>query len=247
MAKLMLPETEQSLTAGTVRIEAERPWANVIDAAAEGAGAGLQLALNVAAMLLAFLGLIALVNAGLGWLGGLVGFEGLTLEGLLGQILRPLAWVMGTPWAEADKVGALIGIKTGANEFVAYTEMGKMIDAGQLSERSRVIATYALCGFSNFSSIAIQIGGIGALAPERKSDLASSVCAPWSPARSPASRPPPSRGCSSRSARDHARASGKRPGSRSATPESPWKSCRAYSGCWSCSRSRGRSRPTGAG
>jgi CNT family concentrative nucleoside transporter len=172
MAKLMLPETEESLTAGTVRIEAERPWANVIDAAAEGAGAGLRLALNVAAMLLAFLGLLALLNAGLGWLGGLVGWEGITLEGLLGQLLRPLAWVMGTPWAEADDVGALIGIKTGANEFVAYTEMGKMIDAGQLSERSRVIATYALCGFSNFSSIAIQIGGIGALAPERKSDLA---------------------------------------------------------------------------
>ena len=79
---------------------------------------------------------------------------------------------MGTPWADADEVGTLIGIKTAANEFVAYTEMGKMIDAGQLSERSRVIATYALCGFSNFSSIAIQIGGIGALAPERKSDLA---------------------------------------------------------------------------
>jgi CNT family concentrative nucleoside transporter len=172
MSKLMLPETEQSLTAGTVRVEAERPWANVIDAAAEGAGAGLQLALNIAAMLLAFLALLALINAGLGWLGGLVGFAGLTLEGILGQLLRPLAWVMGTPWSEADQVGALIGIKTGANEFVAYTEMGKMIDAGQLSERSRVIATYALCGFSNFSSIAIQIGGIGALAPERKSDLA---------------------------------------------------------------------------
>jgi CNT family concentrative nucleoside transporter len=112
------------------------------------------------------------MNAGLGKLGGLVGVEGLTLEGILGQLLRPLAWVMGTPWSEADQVGALIGIKTGANEFVAYTELGKMIDAGQLSERSRVIATYALCGFSNFSSIAIQIGGIGALAPERKSDLA---------------------------------------------------------------------------
>jgi CNT family concentrative nucleoside transporter len=172
MSKLMLPETEESLTAGTVRVEAERPWSNVIDAAAEGAGAGLQLALNIAAMLLAFLALLALMNAGLGKLGGLVGVPGLTLEGILGQLLRPLAWVMGTPWSEADQVGALIGIKTGANEFVAYTELGKMIDAGQLSERSRVIATYALCGFSNFSSIAIQIGGIGALAPERKSDLA---------------------------------------------------------------------------
>jgi CNT family concentrative nucleoside transporter len=172
MAKIMLPETEESLTAGTVRVEAERPWTNVIDAAAEGATAGLALALNVAAMLLAFLGLLAVVNGALGWLGGYVGQPELTLEAILGQILRPLAWVMGTPWAEADEVGALIGIKTGANEFVAYSEMSKMIDAGMLSERSRVIATYALCGFSNFSSIAIQIGGIGALAPERKSELA---------------------------------------------------------------------------
>jgi CNT family concentrative nucleoside transporter len=172
MAKMMLPETEESLTAGTVRVKAERPWANVIDAAAEGATAGLQLALNVAAMLLAFLGLLAVANAGLGWLGGWFGQPDLTLEAILGQLLRPLAFVMGTPWAEADEVGALIGIKTGANEFVAYTEMSKMVDAGLLSERARVIATYSLCGFSNFSSIAIQIGGIGALAPERKSELA---------------------------------------------------------------------------
>jgi concentrative nucleoside transporter, CNT family len=172
MAKLMLPETEQSLTAGTVRIEAERPWSNVIDAAAEGAGAGLQLALNVAAMLLAFLGLLAVINGGLGWVGGFFDYPQLTLEEILGQLLRPLAWVMGAPWAEADEVGTLIGIKTGANEFVAFTRMAEMVDAGQLSERSRVISTYALCGFSNFSSIAIQIGGIGALAPERKSELA---------------------------------------------------------------------------
>jgi len=172
MAKLIVPETEQSLTAGTVRVQAERPWANVIDAAAEGATAGLYLALNVAAMLLAFLGLLAVMNAALGWLGGFVGVPELTLESILGQILRPLAWVMGAPWAEADEVGALIGIKTGANEFVAYTEMARMVEAGQLSERSQVIATYALCGFSNFSSIAIQIGGIGGLAPERKPELA---------------------------------------------------------------------------
>ena len=172
MAKLMVPETEESLTAGTVRVVAERPWANVIDAAAEGATAGLHLALNVGAMLLAFLGLLAVMNAGLGWMGGFVGYPDLALETILGQVLRPLAWVMGAPWAEADEVGALIGIKTGANEFVAYSEMTKMIDAGLLSERSRVIATYALCGFSNFSSIAIQIGGIGALAPERKPELA---------------------------------------------------------------------------
>jgi CNT family concentrative nucleoside transporter len=172
MAKLMVPETEQSLTAGTVRVQAERPWANVIEAAAEGATAGLGLALNVAAMLLAFLGLLALANAALGWAGGFIGYPELTLEAVLGQALRPLAWVMGTPWADADEVGMLIGIKTGANEFVAYARMADLVDDGQLSERARVISTYALCGFSNFSSIAIQIGGIGALAPERKSELA---------------------------------------------------------------------------
>jgi CNT family concentrative nucleoside transporter len=172
MAKLMLPETEESLTAGKVRITAERPWSNVIDAAAEGASVGLQLALNVAAMLLAFLGLLALLNAGLGWLGGFVGFPDLTIEGILGELFRPLAWVMGTPWSETRDVGALIGLKTGANEFIAYTRMAEMIEEGRLSERARVIATYALCGFSNFSSIAIQIGGIGGLAPERKSELA---------------------------------------------------------------------------
>jgi CNT family concentrative nucleoside transporter len=172
MAKLMLPETGESLTAGTVRIEAERPWANVIDAAADGASVGLRLALNVLAMLLAFYGLLALLNAVLGWAGGLVGLPQLTLEWTLGTLMRPLAWVLGVPWGEADEVGALIGIKTAATEFLAYTEMGNMIDAGRLSERSQVIATYALCGFSNFASVAIMIGGLGTLVPERRSELA---------------------------------------------------------------------------
>lgn len=172
MAKLMYPETEESLTAGEVRVTVEKPWVNVIDAAAEGATAGLKLVLNVAAMLIAFLALIAVINAGLGQVGLWFGYQGLTLEMVFGYLLRPLAWLMGVPWAEADEVGTLLGIKTVLNEFVGYVRMEEMNRAGQLSERSEAIATYALCGFSNFSSIAIQIGGIGGIAPERKGDLA---------------------------------------------------------------------------
>jgi len=172
MAKLMLPETEPSHTAGRVDIEVERPWANVIDAASSGAADGLKLALNVGAMLIAFVALIAMIDWPLGWIGRQVGYPGLSLNGILGVVCRPLAWLMGVPWAESQQVGTLIGIKTAVNEFVGYIEMEKMAAAGQLSERAQVIATYALCGFSNFSSIAIQIGGIGGMAPERKSDLA---------------------------------------------------------------------------
>lgn len=172
MAKIMYPETEESLTAGEVRVAVEKPWANLIDAAAEGATAGLKLVLNVAAMLIAFLALIAVINAMLGQFGVWIGFPDLTLEWLFGVICRPLAWVMGVPWAEADEVGTLLGIKTVLNEFVGYVRMEEMVQAGQLSPRSEAIATYALCGFSNFSSIAIQIGGIGGIAPQRKGDLA---------------------------------------------------------------------------
>jgi CNT family concentrative nucleoside transporter len=172
MAKLMFPEKEHSVTAGKVEIEVERPWANVLDAAASGAADGLKLALNVGAMLIAFVGLIALIDWPITALGQAVGIEQMSLRWLLGQLCRPLAWLMGVPWAESSQVGTLIGIKTAVNEFVGYVEMQKMVAAGQLSERAQVIATYALCGFSNFSSIAIQIGGIGGMAPERKSDLA---------------------------------------------------------------------------
>jgi CNT family concentrative nucleoside transporter len=172
MAKLMFPEKEHSHTAGKVDIEIERPWANVIDAAASGASDGLKLALNVGAMLIAFVALIAMLDWPLGKLGGLVGAPELSINVILGFVGRPLAWLMGVPWAEADKVGTLIGIKTAINEFVGYVRMEEMARAGELSERSIAIATYALCGFSNFSSIAIQIGGIGAMAPERKTDLA---------------------------------------------------------------------------
>jgi CNT family concentrative nucleoside transporter len=154
-------------------MEVERTDANVIGAAASGAAQGLQLALNVAAMLMAFIALVALINAGLGWLGGLWGQEGLSLQWLLGQLLRPLAWVMGVPWQDTTYVGGLIGIKTALNEFVAYSQLGADLAGGVVIQpRSAIIATYALLGFANFSSIAIQIGGIGGLAPERKGEIA---------------------------------------------------------------------------
>ena len=173
MAKIMLPEREVSQTAGEVKMEVKLPWVNVIDAAAQGAGDGLKLALNVGAMLLAFLGLIAVIDWGLAPIGQLIGIDSLSLNMILGVLFAPLAWVMGVPWSEATTVGSLLGIKTAANEFIAYAELGQMLDDGvQLSERSVVIATYALCGFANFSSIAIQIGGIGTIAPERKGELA---------------------------------------------------------------------------
>jgi CNT family concentrative nucleoside transporter len=159
------------VTAGTLEVRVERVDANVIDAAARGASEGLSLALNVGAMLLAFIALIALVNALLTWAGGLVGLEGLSLEGLLGALLAPLAWIMGVPWSEAALVGELMGLKTVLNEFVAYLRLSDILGSGQLGPRSVIIATYALSGFANFSSIAIQIGGIGGIAPARRSDL----------------------------------------------------------------------------
>ena len=173
MAKLMIPETETDGVSADTDFKVKTPWANMIDAAAQGAGDGLKLALNVGAMLLAFIALVALVNGLLGPVGGWIGLPGLNLEMILGFLFRPLAWVMGVPWAEADAVGTLLGLKTAANEFVAYSRFEDISAENQLSEKSRVIATYALCGFSNFSSIAIQIGGIGGIAPERKSELAS--------------------------------------------------------------------------
>lgn len=177
MAKMIFPETEHSLTKGSVEVKVERPWANVIEAAAEGASEGAKLAINVAAMLIAFIALVALFDAALGKTSDLIGmvwsgFPHLTLQGILGWMLRPLAFLMGVPWAEAGKVGSLMGIKTVLNEFVAYVELEKMIKAGELSQRAQIIATYCLCGFANFSSIAIQIGGIAPMAPERRPDLA---------------------------------------------------------------------------
>jgi CNT family concentrative nucleoside transporter len=171
-SKLMLPETEEPVTRGTVRVEVESPDVNALDATTRGASEGLALAFNVGAMLLAFIALIAFGNAILGWAGGLVGLEGLTLQRLLGWALAPLAFAMGVPWADAAEVGSLLGIKTAVNEFVAYLQLAGDLEAGTgLSPRSIVIATYALSGFANFSSIAIQIGGIGGIAPERRHDL----------------------------------------------------------------------------
>jgi concentrative nucleoside transporter, CNT family len=172
ISKVMYPETEESVTRGEIRIEMEKTDANVIDAAARGASEGLFLALNVGAMLLAFIALLALLNGLLGWLGGWVGYPDVSIQLFLGWLGAPLAWLMGTPWQDAVAVGVLIGEKTALNEFVAYLHLAQMLQEGEeLSARAVVIATYALAGFANFSSIAIQIGGISGLAPERRSDL----------------------------------------------------------------------------
>ena len=175
LAKLLMPETEESLTMGKVRIHVEKTAYNVIEAAANGAGDGWRLAMNVGAMLLAFLALIAMINYPLVHLGEFLGVneaigKPLDLALILGYILSPVAWVIGVPWADAVTVGGLIGQKVVANEFVAYLALGDAKD--QMSDKAVLISTYALCGFANFSSIAIQIGGIGGLAPERKSDIA---------------------------------------------------------------------------
>ncbi len=185
VAKIMYPETEVPVTATSLKVEVESPDVNLIDAAARGAGEGMTLAFNVGAMLLAFIALIAMFNALLGAVAGWIGLEsllvaqgalgpgqGLTLEVILGWVLAPLAWLMGVPWQDSVAVGSLLGIKTVANEFVAYLRLSELLAAdGGLQPRSIVIATYALAGFANFSSIAIQIGGIGGIAPSRRSDL----------------------------------------------------------------------------
>jgi len=188
LAKILIPETQQPLTRGTVKLEVEKTTTNIIDAAATGAGDGLRLALNVGAMLLAFIALIALLNAPLQWLGAyawgadpssslngwLSASAGhpveFSLQTLFGWVLAPLAWLIGVPWTDAALVGSFIGEKVVINEFVAYVDMSAHVK--QLLPQSQVIATYALCGFANFSSIAIQIGGIGGIAPNRRQDLA---------------------------------------------------------------------------
>jgi len=162
-------------------MEVEKNTANIIDAAAAGAGDGLRLALNIGAMLLAFIALIALVNWPLAWFGEITGISAaigkpFDLATIFGYVLAPLAWVIGTPWQDASTVGSLIGQKIVINEFVAYLQLADIVngkvDGVTLTDQGRLIATYALCGFANFSSIAIQIGGIGGLAPERRQDLA---------------------------------------------------------------------------
>jgi len=165
MAKIMLPETEKSETADSVVMSSEREYTNVLEAAAAGATDGVKLALNVGGMLIAFIALVAMVNFGLA-------FVGTSLQEIFGFVFSPLAWTMGVPWDEARTFGNLLGTKIAINEFVGYIELVRAADAGALSPRSVVIGTYALCGFANFSSLAIQIGGIGAMAPERRGDLA---------------------------------------------------------------------------
>ncbi len=164
LAKMLNPETGKPETAGKVDIKIEKPGVNIIDAAARGAGDGLHLALNVAAMLIAFLALIAMLNGILGWL------HAPSMERIFGFLFAPVAWLLGVSWKDAPAIGNLLGTRLVLNEFVAFLQLGPM--RGSLDPRSFTIATYALCGFANFSSIAIQVGGIGALAPSRKSDLA---------------------------------------------------------------------------
>jgi CNT family concentrative nucleoside transporter len=175
MAKLFVPETGEPETMGTVKLVIEKTDVNVIDAIGRGTGEGLHLALNVGAMLISFLAIVALLNAGLGLLGdGLqrvagVG-AGLSLQLILGWVFAPIAWALGVPWTDATTVGNLLGTRMVLNEFVAYSQLGPL--KATLDPKSFTIATFALCGFANFSSIGIQIGGIGALAPERRHDLA---------------------------------------------------------------------------
>lgn len=192
LSKIILPETEVPETAAGVKaaaaaVEAPRKGSwfsrlltsdtadnSVIEAAANGAGQGVQLAINVAAMLMAFVALMALLNAMLGGIGSALGYDGLSLQSILGFLLRPLAWVMGVPWQDTSYVGSLIGLKASLNEFVAYAQFATDLGGAQaLEPRSAIILTYALLGFANFSSIAIQLGGIGGLAPERRKDIAS--------------------------------------------------------------------------
>ncbi len=172
IAKLMMPETGTPETGNDARVEAPAQSENLLDAIAAGTTDGLKLAVNVGAMLIVFLALTAMLNAGLGWVGAQFGVE-LSLQRLLGWAFAPLAWVMGVPAEEVTKVGSLLGEKTVMNEFVAYTHMSENLgrDPGWLSERGRLITAYALCGFANFGSIGIQIGGYSSLAPERRGDV----------------------------------------------------------------------------
>ncbi|PIU45965.1 MAG: NupC/NupG family nucleoside CNT transporter [Ignavibacteriales bacterium CG07_land_8_20_14_0_80_59_12] len=181
VAKMLYPETGEPLTMGTVKLKIEKTHSNVIEAAAGGASTGVQLALNVAGMLIAFIALIALLNYGLGALGNVSGLnevcqrffgKPLSLELIFGLVFQFVAYAIGVPWKDALNVGSLMGIKLTLNEFVAYSEMAKMVGSQMLSEKAIVIATYSLCGFANFASIAIQIGGISPLAENRRGDIA---------------------------------------------------------------------------
>ena len=168
VAKIIYPETEESQTMGDVNVNIEQTNINAMEALSNGASDGLKLAANIAAMLIAFISFVAMVNY-------FLSFGGTSMEEIFGFIFRPLAWTMGVPWNEAQLVGMLMGKKIVLTELVAYGDLQNLIRDGMISERSAIISTYALCGFSNFASIGIQLGGIGAMAPERKNDLAKLV------------------------------------------------------------------------
>ena len=172
LAKMFVPEVDKPATSGRVDVRVEKTAVNVIDAAAQGAGDGMHLALNIGAMLIAFLALIAMANGILGWGRGLPGLHWLpaTLQQIFAWLFAPIAWLMGVAWDDCATIGNLLGTRLVLNEFVAFLQLGPL--KAHLAPRSFTIATYALCGFANFSSIAIQIGGIGAIAPNRKGDLA---------------------------------------------------------------------------
>ncbi len=172
ISKIMYPETTKSQTIGEIDVDIKSPYTNVIDAATNGALEGLKLALNVAAMLIAILGLVALINGILATIGQLLGLDNLSLELIFSYLLSPLAWLMGIPWQDCLQVGSLLGKKTILNEFIAYLDLKTLIEEESISQRSQAIATYALCGFSNLGTIGIQIGGISAIAPNRQQDLA---------------------------------------------------------------------------
>ena len=172
VAKVMVPEREAPETLDPGAATGERETVNVIDAASEGALAALRLAAYIGALLLAFVALIAMLNDFTAWVGTFFGVADLTLQRIFGILFAPLAWIMGVPWEDARQVGALLGIKTVLNEFLAYQDLATLMRGGEISARSAVIASYALCGFANFGSIAILIGGVGGIAPSRRSELA---------------------------------------------------------------------------
>ncbi len=170
MAKLFVPETDDTPEPDSFKMEADSDSANVIDAAAKGASVGLQLALNIGAMLLAFIALVALINGILGLIGGIFGYSDLTLELILGYVFSPLAWAIGVPWSEAVTAGNFIGQKLVINEFVAYSNFAPVL--GDLSDKAVAIISFALCGFANVSSLGILLGGLGNLAPNRRPEIA---------------------------------------------------------------------------
>ena len=165
MAKIIFPETEESETLGDLRIEVERPDDNAMEALSRGATDGVKLAVNVGAMLVAFVAFIAMVN-------GILGFVDLTIQQILGWLFQPLAWTMGAPWSEAGILGQLMGEKIVLTELIAYADLSQLQAENAISDRTAIIASYALCGFANFASIGIQLGGIGGIAPRRRKDLA---------------------------------------------------------------------------